>query len=85
MFVNTAVAEFEIPKNPVPGVEILREHAESLPEGPMRESDLLFPADTGGLRTTTALDKPFRVVAQAVGLKKKVTPKEAKPPSARVV
>ena len=36
----------------------MREHAEALPEGPMRESDLLFPSETGGFRAGSCLDKP---------------------------
>jgi len=40
----------------------------------MQESDLLFPAKTGGYRTSTALTKPFDDVCRVMGLKKKVGP-----------
>jgi integrase len=55
-------------------VEILRWHVANLP-GPMRESELLFPSETGRFRSRSALDKPFRRVALAVGLDKRVTPR----------
>jgi hypothetical protein len=43
---NTANGWLRIPL-PFDLVEVLREHAEALPEGPMRESDLLFPSEDG--------------------------------------
>ena len=52
----------------------LREHVASL-EGKMRESEYLFPATTGGLRSRSALDKPFRDVAKALGWTVKITPR----------
>lgn len=56
-------------------VTILEQHVEQLPEGPMRDSDLLFPSETGGHRSRSCLDRPFNVVRRAIGLKKKITPK----------
>lgn len=56
-------------------VEILRWHVDALPEGPMRDSELLFPSDTGGFRATSVLKKPFDDVAKAIGLKKHVSPR----------
>lgn len=56
-------------------VEILRAHIESLPEGPMRDSDLLFPSETGGFRASSLLKKPFDAVAKAMGMKKHISPK----------
>lgn len=56
-------------------MEILRWHVEQLPEGPMQDSDLLFPSTVGGFLSRSALDKPFRAVAQAMGLEKRVTPR----------
>lgn len=57
-------------------IDILRWHVDTLPdEGPMRESDLLFPSDVGGFRAPSALDKPFAAVRKALGLRKRVTPR----------
>jgi integrase len=56
-------------------MDILRWHADGLPPGPMRDSDLLFPSETGGFRARSSLDKPFRRVGRAVGLTKTVTPR----------
>jgi integrase len=52
---------------------VLRWHVDRLPPGPMRDSDLLFPAETGGFRAASALDKPFRLVGEAIKLKKRFT------------
>jgi hypothetical protein len=41
----------------------------------MAESELLFPSRRGRLRTSSALDVPFRVVAKAVGLPYPLTPR----------
>jgi Phage integrase family. len=54
---------------------ILRWHGVNLPAGPMGSSELLFPSETGGFRSMSTLDKPFRTVGTAIGLKKHVTPK----------
>jgi hypothetical protein len=57
-------------------LDVLRWHAETqLRPGPQRESNLLFPSETGGFRSRTVLDKPFKDVARAIGLKKKLTAK----------
>lgn len=56
-------------------MDILRWHADGLPDGPMRESDLLFPSAKGGYRATTCLVKPFRDVAKTLGLAKRITPR----------
>lgn len=60
---------------PASVVDILRWHIDSLPEGPMRESELLFPSETGGFRATSVLKKPFDDVTAAIGLKKHVSPR----------
>ena len=51
----------------------LRWHADRLPAGPMRESELLFPSETGGFRSAMVLDKPFKDVCQHLALGKTVT------------
>jgi hypothetical protein len=48
---------------------ILRWHVDRLPPGPMRDSELLFPSETGGFRSASALDKPFREVGEAIKLR----------------
>lgn len=60
---------------PAEVMDILRWHTDRLPEGPMQESDLLFPSDLGGFRSPTVLDKPFKDVCKHLSLGKKVTPK----------
>jgi integrase len=54
-------------------IEILRDHASALPEGPMRDSDLLFPSTTGGFRAGSCLDKPIVEIAEAAKIKKHLT------------
>ena len=56
-------------------VAVLRFHIDTLPEGPMSESELLFPSDTGSFRAPSVLDKPFAVVTKALGLRKHITPR----------
>lgn len=56
-------------------MEILRWHAARLPDGPMKDSELLFPSDTGGFRARSCLTRPFQVVGSAIGLKKAITAK----------
>lgn len=56
-------------------MEILRWHVARLPEGPMQDSELLFPSIVGGFLSRSALDYPFRVVAKAMGLEKRITPR----------
>lgn len=57
-------------------LEILQWHVETQLRTPAQlESDLLFPALHGGFRTRNVLDKPFRLVAAATGLSKRITPR----------
>ena len=56
-------------------IEALRAHVDSLPPGPMLDSELLFPSVTGGFRAPSVLDKPFKRVAKAIGLRKRITAK----------
>ena len=56
-------------------LDVLRRHVDELPEGPMTESELLFPSDLGGFRAPSVLDKPFRAVRAAIGLRKRFTPR----------
>ena len=56
-------------------VDILKWHVDRLPAGPMRESELLFPSETGGYRAASCLDRPFAEIATKLKLKKKVTPR----------
>lgn len=56
-------------------VEILEWHVARLPAGPMQESGLLFPGETGRYRSASCLDKPFAAVAAAIGLAYSVTPR----------
>ena len=55
-------------------VELLLEHTARL-EGAMGQSDLLFPARTGGFRSRSCLDKPFRAVCKELKLGYPVTPR----------
>lgn len=56
-------------------VEILRWHVDTLAEGPMTESELLFPNEQGGFRSPAVLQKPFAVVSKAMGLRKHISPR----------
>ena len=56
-------------------MDVLEWHVDRLPEGPMKESALLFPSETGGFRSTSCLDKPFEEVVAALKLKKRITPR----------
>ena len=56
-------------------MEILRWHVDALPEGPMRDSVLLFASETGGFRAPSCLDKPFADVAMVLDLGKRITPR----------
>jgi hypothetical protein len=60
---------------PLEIVDLLRWHVRELPQGPMRESELLFPTEIGGYRAGSCLDHPFEEVAKKPGLKQKVTPR----------
>lgn len=56
-------------------IEILRWHVDALPEGPMTESELLFPNEAGGFRSPAVLQKPFARVSRAMGLRKHISPR----------
>lgn len=68
-------------------LDILEEHRENLgkTKGPsrsknqrpqkMRESEFVFPSTTGGIRSRSALDKPFQSIAKKLGVAHKVTPR----------
>lgn len=59
---------------PEPVLEVLRWHIETqLATDEMRESDLLFPAVTGGFRSPTVLNKPFADVVTTIELGKGFT------------
>jgi hypothetical protein len=60
---------------PPVAMRVLRAHVAALPRGPMRDSEYLFPSTTGGMRSRSALDKPFRDVLKALGWTMKLTPK----------
>ena len=64
----------EIPL-PALAVRVLREHIAALPEGLMGTSPYLFPSVTGGMRSRSVLDNPFRSVLKALGWSIKLTPK----------
>lgn len=53
---------------------VLRDHAGSL-EGAMAKSDLLFPSETGGLRTRGVLTKPFAAIRAELGITYRLTPR----------
>lgn len=55
-------------------LDVLRAHVDAL-EGPMAKSDLLFPSDTGELRTRNVLAKPFEAIGRELGLTFRLTPK----------
>jgi len=55
-------------------IEVLRWHvATQLQTDEQKASELLFPAENGGFRSRSALQKPFAEVATAIGLKKRIT------------
>ena len=56
-------------------IEILRWHVDTLPEGPMTESELLFPNEEGGFRSPAVLQKPFALVSKELGLRKHISPR----------
>lgn len=56
-------------------MDVIRWHVDQLPEGPMRESDLLFPSETGGYRAPSCLDKPIRAIAKAANIDKHLSAK----------
>lgn len=56
---------------PLDLVEVLRGHVEGLPEGPMRESELLFASETGGFRAGSCLNTPIRKIAEAAKIRRR--------------
>jgi integrase len=76
VMVGTKTAVDQVIAVPRELLDVLRWHAETqLRLGPQRESMLLFPSETGGFRSSSCLDKPFKDVATKVGLKKSITPR----------
>ena len=47
---------------------VLRAHVEALPPGPMRDSDLIFPAIHSGMRTRSVTRQAVSARAQGAGL-----------------
>ncbi len=56
-------------------MEILQLHVDTLPDGPMRDSELLFPSTSGGYRAPSCLDKPIREIAKEAKIGKTLTPR----------
>jgi integrase len=57
-------------------MSVLRWHVDKqLTTRDMERSELLFPSEVGGFRSNSALTKPFKGIAQAMGLKKQISPK----------
>jgi len=56
-------------------MEVLEWHVDRLPDGEMKDSDLLFPSETGEFRACSCLDRPFDEVTAALKMKKKITPR----------
>jgi hypothetical protein len=51
-------------------LDILGWHVAQLPNGPMQDSELLFPSETGSYRAASCLDRPFEEVCTKLELKK---------------
>lgn len=60
---------------PPEAMDVLKWHVESQLTLVQEESDLLFPSDTGGFRSGSALKKPFGDIVDAMGLGHKLTPR----------
>ncbi len=56
-------------------MEILQWHVDTLSDGPMRESELLFPSMSGGYRARSYLDKPIGEITKAAEIKKAPAPR----------
>jgi integrase len=56
-------------------MQILEDHVRALPPGAMAESEFLFPSTTGGLRSRSGLDKPFKRLCKLCKINYRVTPK----------
>jgi integrase len=63
---------FVLPKSVL---EEAHRHVAALPEGAAQESDLLFPTKHGMLRSRTVLAKPFKAIAEELGLSVRFTPR----------
>jgi integrase len=74
---NTTKTNYRQRISVTPGLmSVLRWHVETQLHTPQQlESELLFPAEGGGLRSEACLRKPFAQVATTIGLKKRFTPK----------
>jgi integrase len=74
---NTTKTNFRQRISVTPGlIAVLRWHVETQLHTPQQlESELLFPAEDGDLRSEACLRKPFLQVGATIGLKKKFTPK----------
>ena len=64
----------EVPLSPEL-LEMLCQHVQSLPAGPMRDSPLLFPNREGRLLARHAIGRLFERVEKVLGLPKKITPR----------
>ncbi len=60
---------------PTAVTDVLWDHLQALPKGPMRDSEYLFPSTTGGPRARSVLDKPFEEIAQKIGISHNLTPR----------
>lgn len=57
-------------------VDVLKWHIDTqLTADAQKNSELLFPSEEGGIRSRSCLDKPFRKVTEACGIKKTITPR----------
>ena len=56
-------------------IDVLSWHVERLEWRKAKASDLLFPSKLGTFLAGSVLDRPFRAVAEAIGLGKKITPR----------
>lgn len=56
-------------------MDILKRHAEDLPEARREKSDLIFPSRTGGFQAKSCLANPLQRIADAAKIKKHLTPK----------
>lgn len=56
-------------------LDVIRDHIAGLPPGKQRESKLMFPSRTGGIRSRSGLDKPFEAIRKQLRLPFKVTPR----------
>ena len=56
-------------------VDVRRVHADALPPGRMRDSELLFPTERGDHRSGSCVTRPFLTIAKAIGLTSLVSPR----------